>query len=421
MFILGNHKDFSHIWFVSNNKKLYFFTSSFPFGSGETFIETEIQYLSKRFNEIFIVSNDLTSTVIRDIPSNVTLKRIRYELNTFEKLMSLFFVFNHFFWDELLHVRLKYNKKISLGIVKTALSSLFNAKRLSKEFIDLKILNSNSIYYSYWSNDNALALALLKKNKNIKCVSRIHGWDVFFGPSKYNYLPFRNLMSQNLNAIYSISKEGINYCNNYWKINNYSFLKQSRLGVEKGIYNDENVDKFLLVSCSRLISLKRVDLIVDSLAKIKFNMKWVHFGDGEKFNEVLNLSKNRLPYNIEYEFKGRIENKLILDFYKLERPNLFLNLSSSEGIPVSIMEAMSFSIPTIATNVGGTSEIVNNDNGYLLKSNPSAESVADKIIEFFNLSSEEKNKKRNQAFKTWEERFNAEKNYTSFAEDILSL
>ena len=387
---------------VNKEKVLYFFTSSFPLGFSETFIENEIQFLSKKFNKVHIISNDLTSIVIRDIPSNVTLKRIRYELTTFEKLMSLFFVFNHFFWNELLHVKLKYNKKISLGIVKTALSSLFNAKRLSREFINLKILNSNSIYYSYWSNDNALALALLKKNKNIKCISRIHGWDVFFDPSKYNYLPYRNLISKNINAIYSISQAGINYCHNYWKINNNSFLKLSRLGVEKGIYYDENVGKFLLVSCSSLISLKRVDLLVYSLAKIKFNMKWIHFGDGEKFNEVLNLSKNILPYNIEYEFKGRIENKLILDFYKLERPNLFLNLSSSEGIPVSIMEAMSYGIPVIATNVGGVSEIVNNDNGYLIQSDPNPKLVAEKIKGFYNSTLEFKNKKRMAAYKTWE-------------------
>ncbi len=407
---------------VENNEKvLYFFTSSFPFDFDETFIENEIHFLSNKFNKVHIISNNLTSIVIRDIPSNVTLKRIRYELNNFEKLMSLFFVFNHFFWRELLHVKLRYNKKITLGIVKTALTSLFNAKRLAKEFINLKILNNNSVYYSYWSNDNAIALALLKKKKNIKCISRVHGWDVFFGPSKYNYLPYRNLISKNLNAIYSISQEGINYCHNNWKINNNSFLKLSRLGVKKGIYNNENVGKFLLVSCSSLIPLKRIDLLVYSLAKIKFNIKWIHFGDGEKLNELLNLSKHILPNNIEYEFRGRVENQEVLDFYKNNNPSLFINVSSSEGVPVSIMEAMSYGIPVIASDVGGNSEIVNNDNGYLIEPNPKPKLVAEKIKEFYNSTLEIKNKKRMAAFKMWEEKFNAEKNYTSFVEDILSL
>lgn len=42
-------------------------------------------------------------------------------------------------------------------------------------------------------------------------------------------------------------------------------------------------------------------------------------------------------------------------------------MSDSEGIPVSIMEAMSFGIPVIARNVGGMSEIVNEENGLLLE------------------------------------------------------
>ncbi|MFR4320263.1 MAG: glycosyltransferase [Blautia massiliensis (ex Durand et al. 2017)] len=44
-----------------------------------------------------------------------------------------------------------------------------------------------------------------------------------------------------------------------------------------------------------------------------------------------------------------------------------MNVSSSEGIPVSIMEATSFGIPGIATDAGGTKEIIRDkENGVLL-------------------------------------------------------
>ena len=46
--------------------------------------------------------------------------------------------------------------------------------------------------------------------------------------------------------------------------------------------------------------------------------------------------------------------------------DLFVNMSLSEGIPVSIMEAISFGIPIIATNVGGNAEIVNDETGVLI-------------------------------------------------------
>ena len=48
----------------------------------------------------------------------------------------------------------------------------------------------------------------------------------------------------------------------------------------------------------------------------------------------------------------------MLDYYKNNIIDIFINLSASEGIPVSIMDAISFGIPCIATNVGGTGEIV---------------------------------------------------------------
>ena len=161
--------------------------------------------------------------------------------------------------------------------------------------------------------------------------------------------------------------------------------------------------------------------MVKSLAEISFNIQWVHFGDGELMQEIINLCNNILPKNISFEFKGQIENKYILQYYKVQNPSLFINLSSSEGIPVSIMEAVSFGIPVIATNVGGNSEIVNNENGYLLEENPTPLQVANKIEQFYNLSPDENNKMKKAAFKTWDSKFNADKNYTQFIRDILSL
>jgi len=46
---------------------------------------------------------------------------------------------------------------------------------------------------------------------------------------------------------------------------------------------------------------------------------------------------------------------------------LFINTSSSEGIPVSMMEAQSFGIPILAMDVGGVREIVGPQTGRLLQ------------------------------------------------------
>jgi glycosyltransferase involved in cell wall biosynthesis len=86
------------------------------------------------------------------------------------------------------------------------------------------------------------------------------------------------------------------------------------------------------------------------------------------------------------------------------------------------MEAMSFGIPVIATAVGGTHEIVNDGyNGFLLSQNPTPQEVADAIIHFYNFSDEEKNHLQQNAYNTWFEEYNAEKNYIEFINDINKL
>jgi glycosyltransferase involved in cell wall biosynthesis len=66
-------------------------------------------------------------------------------------------------------------------------------------------------------------------------------------------------------------------------------------------------------------------------------------------------------------------------YYSINTVDLFINVSSSEGVPVSIMEAMSFGIPVIATAVGGTPEIVSEKTGWLIEPGISRQELAAKI------------------------------------------
>ena len=83
------------------------------------------------------------------------------------------------------------------------------------------------------------------------------------------------------------------------------------------------------------------------------------------------------------------------------------------------MEAFSFGIPVIATNVGGVNEIViSGFNGFLLDSNCSVEDVTKIIHEFYGLNLKKVNQMRTNAYLTWKEKFNADKNFPLFVERI---
>ena len=86
------------------------------------------------------------------------------------------------------------------------------------------------------------------------------------------------------------------------------------------------------------------------------------------------------------------------------------------------MEAMSFGVPVLATGAGGTEEIAKQViNGFLMKVNVNPDEIAKSIEAFFRLAIEEKNTLRNNAFKTWKEHFDAEKNYPAFVKMLEEI
>ena len=88
---------------------------------------------------------------------------------------------------------------------------------------------------------------------------------------------------------------------------------------------------------------------------------------------------------------------------------------------MSIIEAMIYGIPTIATDNGGISEIVNAKNGFLIGANSSPKFISEKILEFKNLTGQKSLSIINEAYQAWSEKFSSEKNYSEFAEKLSSL
>lgn len=403
---------------------LLIYTSEFPFGMSETFLETEIIYLAANFNCTIITSN-IHDGNIRKIPYGCRVLSIDTSIKIKDKILAMRGVFNNLFWKELIVIEKTYNKKITLAIIKTMLVTLHVAKKIknqSKELLKGNVENNPVCLYSYWCDDRALAITLLKKETpNLVVFSRMHGWDVYFEASKISYLPFKHFITQELNALFSISQRGINYCKERWIVSDKNIML-SRLGVKAQRFLISNDDKrFLIVSCSSIIKLKRINLIIEALALITdLKITWLHFGDGPELKSLKKMSETILPSNITWEFKGWVSNSGLLDFYKTHSPKLFINVSSTEGIPVSIMEAMSFGIPVIATDVGGSGEIVSNENGFLINANPTPMEITGCIKTLINLPMELERKKK-QAYETWQLNYNADTNYKQWVEQIKNL
>ncbi|MFO7868864.1 MAG: glycosyltransferase [Bacteroidales bacterium] len=412
-------------------KILFFFTATYPFGTGETFIENEITYLAQSFDSIIIVSNNTTDTKTRKIPDNVKLERLNYELSLIQKIYSLKNIFHPLFWKEISIIRKKYALPLSKLILTTALQTLQKAISWHTHIasiIQKHTSPEDSVYlYSYWNNDTAVALSHFYNTHTKKihtCISRAHGWDVYFEVNKAQYLPYRQYILEKSNGVYFIAKKGACYYEKLFPEYLYK-IHVSHLGVKpQNTQKNKDFSHIRIVSCSNIIPVKRVDLIAQTLEKISptISIEWIHFGTGNELDKVQAYCNTHLDdkAHISYFFAGRKSNTDIIQYYKTNYIDLFINLSSSEGIPVSIMEAQSFGIPCIATNVGGTGELITHTrNGILIPAHTSSHNIAQAIESYIALPEYEQKEYRKAAHSKIHTQFNAEKNYIQFIRHTL--
>lgn len=408
-------------------KTLILLCDNYPLSAREFFIDDEMRVIAPKFDKVLIytASVDTRENLNRFVPDNAEVIQFsRHQLES-NKLKSFSYVIKPMYVTELFFALKTLPIKYWLSVIKIMYVEIHRAANLKKNLVGLckvKNLNpSDCVFYSYWHDYKALALAMLRKDdQSIKCVARAHRWDVFADKNAIPYLPFKSFIISNLLQTYSISDAGKIYFEQYLNRKLDDKVTVSRLGKfnDRQPNMDKHPDSVLICSCSDIRADKRIDKIIDVLSLLKCqNVKWVHIGDDNLRTMIEQYAKEKLQ-NVEYEFFGMISNSTLLDFYSANYVDLFINLSTSEGIPVSIMEALSAGIPIVATNVGGTPEIVNQQNGFLVDADFKVEDVAKIVDDYLTMPIDIHRKYRMNAYNFWKENYEARKNYGAFGELI---
>lgn len=396
--------------------KILLTTQFFPYSKdSEVFLLSEIRNLPKDIELLIIPESVKTNKIIDESLLNLTNVNIVDKEIRKTKMLKFYYavkaLFSIMFWEELLNI-IKSRKRILQKTKKMLYASIVSDiyyKKLSMFQVKVDVI------YSYWLNNYVLGLIKYGKKNGIKVVSRAHGHDLYNEATTLNYHPFRKRILESLDYCFPVSNIGLDYLKQRY-ISNFKvfYLGTNDLGLNPNNNHNQYVH---FVSCSAVIPLKRVDLIYHILSGISnYKVKWTHFGDGADFNLLQSKVSNS---NIEVVLMGHVDTKTIYDYYKRHSIDCFINLSTTEGIPVSIMEAISFGIPIIATNVGGVNEILtNNDNGFLIDEIYNTNAIQMTVNKFVNLTIKEQSLMRLKSREIWEEKFNAVKNYSDFYEYI---
>jgi glycosyltransferase involved in cell wall biosynthesis len=174
-----------------------------------------------------------------------------------------------------------------------------------------------------------------------------------------------------------------------------------------------------------LVPVKRIELLMEGILRAAMRrpeqrFEWVHMGNGEPREKLQKYADEKFPPNATANFNGYTTRADLMEFYRKNPLDVFINVSVSEGTPVSIMEAASCGIPVIATKVGGNPEIALDENGLLLAPNPTPDEIADAFFAFIDSSSMSA-AKRKGSYEVWARKFNSEENYRQFAERLRSI
>ncbi|SFW65297.1 Glycosyltransferase involved in cell wall bisynthesis [Sinomicrobium oceani] len=401
------------------SQKLILLTKRFPYFKTEAFLEAEIKILANAFEEVVIVPAEI-SQERRQLPDNVKVNNdfSVYYKDKRKRVLQTFFT--KMFWKSLVDNKSQLRQPEDIFLLFKFVSF---ATTYMNFFKKNTLLNEDvAIVYSYWFNAAPYAMIKIREgyDKTYKVVSRAHRYDIYEGISSTpRFWPYRKNILESIDCVFSISENGKTYIEDKYEV--YNKIKVAKLGVfDRGnISPDTDDDVVSIVSVSRVDPMKRVGLIAESITKYasKYTHKkivWTHFGDGRELPEI----KRAIPElsNLKTNLNGAVPNSQIYSFYKGTPVSIFMNLSSSEGIPVSIMEAQSFGIPVIATNVGGSGEIVNREIGILLPSNPTIQEVVEAIHELL-----ERNLSKGKVKEVWKNNFNAETNYNKFISELKTL
>ena len=411
---------------------LLLFSTSYPYDVGieQTFLDIEVQYLQKAFDRVILVPRKCQGNRL-SLPDGIevdesyadSLNKI-HPLATFRKIF-----FSPSLYQEIrsLPWLLRYPSAIKRLLIFLAGAQMTNT------WVSNWLTRSNAnptdcLFYTYWFDQAAYGIELAKqKHPQLKIVSRVHGYDlyeeVYYRPP---YWPRRKAALALIDRLFVDAQAGFTYLNERYP-EFASVYELSTLGVpDPGFTTPASVDNvFRIVSCSMLVPVKRVDLLLKGIANAaksrpEQQFEWHHFGNGESRLELQELANSSFPPNAKGYLPGYSTLEDLMNYYEQNPVDAFVNVSVSEGISVSIQEAVSCGIPIIATKAGGSPEIVSERNGILLDPNPSPDEVAQALLKICD-NPEITNKMRNESRQVWEESYNADVIYYTFSQRLKEI
>lgn len=265
------------------------------------------------------------------------------------------------------------------------LRSMFKINDILKSLILTKRLYNNNNYqfvhcHSPIGGVVSRLAAITYRKRGLKVIYTAHGFHFFKGAPLKNWIlfyPIEKICSNWTDVLITINNEDFNIANDKFKANNVIYVPGIGVHVDE-IQNQKididsmrkelglKSDDYVIMSIGQISIRKNQKVIIEAISLINNpKVKYVIVGFGELEEELQNLA-NKLNVIDRVIFTGYRQDAKAL----LHCADLFAFPSLQEGLPASLMEAMSVGLPVVCSDIRGNNDLIENDiGGYLCNSN----------------------------------------------------
>jgi colanic acid/amylovoran biosynthesis glycosyltransferase len=404
--------------------ELLLVTSRWPSGEVTEFLDDEIHHLAQAFNPVVVAPMRPKGPIPGPLPRNV-----RVDLSLAESLDPSGSTWGRNSRRATALVRALRPNPAGFGVT----GRDFVRDALSRHWLQFSLLARADVTsvarwaarrpppdigYTFWLG--AETAGLRAAWPSVALVSRAHRSELYAEAHGWRSIPFQAAAVRSADLVAAVSEDGRRYlAGRYPEAADRMELR--RLGVQDlGVPDARDPEEVLRVlSASSIIPVKRVDLILEvaqAVARTGMRVEWTHLGDGPGRASVENAAA-RAPASLVAKLAGHVPLSEVHRELRSGRYDVFVNLSVSEGAPVSLMEAQCVGLPVVATAVGGTGEVVPADLNELVEPDAPVAQLRDAVLRAARRDRREAALRR----KRWRERYWADANYAAWASELLRL
>lgn len=235
-----------------------------------------------------------------------------------------------------------------------------------------------------------------KKTKVPKVIYTAHGFHFYKGAPLVNNILYKNvekILAKCTDILITMNKEDYEAAQKFTLRKNGKVMFVHGVGMDCTSFNIRNFNKteyreklgikeddIMIISAGDLIKRKNYKIAIEAIAKCnQDNIKYLICGTGTDERNLKNLV-NELNVNEKVYLLGyRNDMK-----YLMNCADIFLFTTKQEGLPRSMMEAMSAGLPCVASKIRGNVDLIEDGKGGFLNVVSSSDEFAESILTLAN-------------------------------------